>query len=803
MNIGDVFFAIRGDGGPLQVDAKKAGEAAGQAAGLAASQTLGKSFQKGLPGALSSFKTGILQGMGQQAFRGIESAISDVVNAIPDLIAKGQAYALAVHDIQEVTGASASQSSIFAGTLTSLGIPLDSLNTNFKMLSRQVATNEKLILSWGITTRDAEGVQLNMLTILDSLRGRWGAMTNAAQRNAEINKVLGKTGLDLLEYLKLSDPQVALLTSRLVAYGLVLSQDTVDAAKKAIYEQKQLDLAFTGLGVSLFTQVGPIIRLVMDNIATWVSTNGKTITDTIGTIVNAIAGLISGLTGWDTTGLSSFGDQLVALGSPGSGRVGQLSDELQTLNDKYDANAKIIKDGTKATKADTSAVDANIASVDKQIATLDKKDATAEKTFQRDMLRLAAVYGAQLLSLDADERALDTARAKEDLALQLLAAQEDLRKAQTAGPVGTIDVAAAQDARARILDIQAQQREATRVADVDARRAGLEATKAYIESIAQLETSENKKALAKNLATRRKSLEEQLAAATASGDTTAAAQLTARIEAIKTAETRTQAAIRTGVQKTELEKAKADYAELKKTITDSIGGGTSAAVTAAIEANKGLKKDIADLEDRISALYSSEYATHHGGDKAPLGAGGSLVAAWTQTAADWKTIGEGMVKSILGDGTPGSGMVGALQSLIDKANELANVLANAGLGWRYLTDETFRNMIDAQARANGMSPPSGTAGDILGWIGDVWGTVAAGPFAPPKAAGGLIHSGSSAWVGEAGIPEIATALPGGGTWITPLGGSGYGGQPAVIRLEIGGRPLLDYVDQNLAYRRRP
>ena len=70
-----------------------------------------------------------------------------------------------------------------------------------------------------------------------------------------------------------------------------------------------------------------------------------------------------------------------------------------------------------------------------------------------------------------------------------------------------------------------------------------------------------------------------------------------------------------------------------------------------------------------------------------------------------------------------------------------------------------------------------------------------------KAHGGLIAAGSSAWVGEAGM-ERAWSLPGGGTMITPVATGGAGGQPAVIRLEIGGRALMDYVDEQLVYRPR-
>lgn len=50
MNIGDIFFALRGDGGPLQVDAKKAGEAAG----LKAGQSFGAKLKMAAGGALGA-----------------------------------------------------------------------------------------------------------------------------------------------------------------------------------------------------------------------------------------------------------------------------------------------------------------------------------------------------------------------------------------------------------------------------------------------------------------------------------------------------------------------------------------------------------------------------------------------------------------------------------------------------------------------------------------------------------------------------------------------------------------------------
>lgn len=91
MNIGDVFFALRGDGSGLQVDAKKAGAAAGT--------TAGKSFNQKLS---DSFKSGLGIGAGIGAFSLLTSAVGGTVDAL-DAVVKG-----AIADEESVARLSAS-----------------------------------------------------------------------------------------------------------------------------------------------------------------------------------------------------------------------------------------------------------------------------------------------------------------------------------------------------------------------------------------------------------------------------------------------------------------------------------------------------------------------------------------------------------------------------------------------------------------------------------------------------------------------------------------------------------------------
>ena len=104
VKIGDVFFSMLLDSRDFQASAAKEGEKAGDTAGAAMSQ--------GIKGRLSDlFKGGIFAGagieLGRQALHGLETAISDVINVIPDMLRKGEDFGLNVEDITKKPGASA------------------------------------------------------------------------------------------------------------------------------------------------------------------------------------------------------------------------------------------------------------------------------------------------------------------------------------------------------------------------------------------------------------------------------------------------------------------------------------------------------------------------------------------------------------------------------------------------------------------------------------------------------------------------------------------------------------------------
>lgn len=787
-----LFAEFRGDDRKLQVDAVKAGEAAGVAAGLKASQTLGQQFKKGLPSALSAFGTGIAQGMGQQAWRGIEGAISGVANAIPDLIEKGKAWGLLVDEIADVTGATAERSSILAGSLTALGIPTANLSANFRILSTQVVTSEALFRKLGIATRDSNGVLLDTVSILDNVRGYLSGLRDGSDKAALATKLLGRSALDLIDYLNLTDAQAGALTDRLRAMGLVVGEEFRAEAEKASRETGLLDLAFTGLGVTLQAEVGPIIRRVIGSATQFIIDNMATIREVAGTVASAIAGLLGGLLGWDTSGVGTFVDSLTSLGGDGGSGVDGLRTKLAGLEGQVTKNNAVIAKGTQVTGSNTAAVDRQSAAIDRQIGVIDRREVASEKAYAKEMDRISGALQGQLDLLDAEERRLAQAERDRGLQADLLAAQEALRKARTAGPGGTIDRDAELRARQDVATAQAAIDRSERDKATAARRQTLIDTKAYIENLASLERgAENRKALAHTLANREKVLTDRLAAAQARGDTEEVAQVAAKLEAVKTTETRNNAAMRNASRRDELTQTKAQLAELKASITSAIGGGTSEAVKTAIAKNQELEAEIASLRAQLAALTtgaSGNDSRHDTGGRPPLGSGGGLASAFTETAAVWKQRGEEMRQTIadIADALERiPGIVGGIQRSFDEwgAWKPPQWLQDLGsvLDWLTLHNPATQ-FFNTQHGLNGLGIPPPTSG---------------------KALGGIIPIGRSAWVGEAGL-ERAWSMPGGGTVIEPVASSARVGSrtssPVVLQLVLpNGRVLAEFVNEQLAY----
>lgn len=494
-------------------------------------------------GALHNVLTGIGQGLGIAAFFKFEEVISRLTSAIPDLIGQGMRFGETVHNLTEMTGASAEEASRLLGTLEFLGVSTEALGMRMGILSRNVIENEDLLRKLGISIRDSNGHFLNQIEIMYRLQaGLSGVQDGTAKLRIE-QAIFGRRAADMAEFFNLTATQAKLLRAEMDRLGITMSEDATAQAEAARKEFNLLGLAVQGVANRLISDVAPALIGAVDAIARWVSENGKAIAAFAANVVNFVLGMITALTG------ASFATVTF---TTALGRIPTLANDARTNVDGL----------TGATSANTDAIDRNIARIEKQIQAIEARDRAQQRSFERAMSRLQDELTSQLDAIDAAEKAQSDLEAQARLTRELAAAERDLVAAQRSG-----DPAAIAEARQRVADIVQQQQDAQMRAADDARRAQIRSVKDYVSAIERAETEwTSKKGLLEQLKKDEAILNSKIAAEKARGDTVAVADDEIRLEAVKTAEARAQAAIRNQTQEDALAKEKSRLEDLKKSI---------------------------------------------------------------------------------------------------------------------------------------------------------------------------------------------------------------------------------------------
>lgn len=805
MNLGNIFFELRGTSGTLEVDAKKEAEAAGFAAGAAFSASFSGKLKASAAGIVGA---GLGLEIGKQMLHGLETAFQDVANVIPGMIAQGQAFALNVQDIMVKSGASAETASRFAGTLTYLGQSTEGLGQSLKTLSVQIVSNEAQFTKLGIATRDSGGNLLDTITILGNLRSYLSTTGDGATKLALATHLLGKSAGNLIEFLSLTNEQARFLNTMMDNLAVTMGGDTVAAAVGLRREENLLDLAWQGFSTALLGYVVPALRQVIGGIIELVATHGPELRQMLGDITNTVLGFASALVG--VSGVTPFQMQLDALGSStGNAALSQAQWE-QTMG----YLPIVIDKVTSSTKAGTSAIDKQIKSIDNQIAASKKRDDADETIFQRTMKRLAGEYGAQLNALDLADKLLAIANRRRDLNEQLNQAKLDLTRAQ-GGEGGTVDAGAVSSAMANIASIQAQQAENERQIAEDTQRARLQAVQSYIEGVAKLEAdNDNKKALANTLARRETKLTSELAVAQAAKDATTVADITAKLEAVKTAEARTARAIRNGDKGSELTALKAQLDAQKAAIGAADSATTSANKAELARRTRDYRAYVEGLR-RASELSWEQTGHDVGasimGDPATgTGIGGAMTKAFTDGQAAGEAWGVTMRSVIASVANALDWILKGLEHLFSDP-VLQFLMNNKGLSLRDVLGPDLANVLGVDMPAAGGDRADSQRQTRPLAPGRGGGPVPAGYAAGSKPLGGAKALGGAVM---AGVPFIGNEkrqeffMPDqSGTIIPSVGAvrgllAGGGGQPAIIRIEIGGKQLVDYIDQHLEYKRR-
>jgi hypothetical protein len=100
--------------------------------------------------------------------------------------------------------------------------------------------------------------------LMPSIMDHFAKMPNSAGKTAEVLKVFGRSGMELLPFLNQGSAGLAKFTEEAKKNGLILSQDSLDGLKANVMAQREFHAAIEGVQVSLGQALYPAITKMME-----------------------------------------------------------------------------------------------------------------------------------------------------------------------------------------------------------------------------------------------------------------------------------------------------------------------------------------------------------------------------------------------------------------------------------------------------------------------------------------------------------------------------------------------------------
>lgn len=196
--------------------------------------------------------------------------------------------------LQRYTGESAEEMSILRFAAQQTGIDVDKVAKGFGLLSKKLESGIDTYAEWGVVSRDTRGEMLPMSDLLGNLAERFEKMPNGPEKTALAMQIFGRAGADLIPLLNKGRDGLAELSAEAEKYGLVLSQDNLDAVKASTAAARDQEAAWQGLQV----QIGQYVLPVLTTVTQWFATHlppaiqfvSKIMRDDVGPVLEFVSG---------------------------------------------------------------------------------------------------------------------------------------------------------------------------------------------------------------------------------------------------------------------------------------------------------------------------------------------------------------------------------------------------------------------------------------------------------------------------------------------------------------------------------
>jgi hypothetical protein len=393
--------------------------------GLANATQRGVSTLTGTMSVFRSVLVGVAQGIGQGLWFTFRDILRDIEGIIPNLISTGQTWIQTIRDLQLETGMTAEEASTLVAVMQHLGMTTESMNVLFARLGRNIVDSEASFTALGVATRDAEGNFLSTYQILTNLRHVISENGASILSTAAAQDLFGRSGYKMLEVLQLSDSEFAALAESARNAGLVLSQETVDAAERMQRTWGGLWEQINGAAVAAFAALEPTLAAFVASFTAWLNANMEAILNFVVSVANFVMGVMGGLLGID------WGAQDAAAGLVGLGEASQVAAGGQQQL------AKAAGGAAGGESAVTKAIREQIKAIDEQIKAIGlRRQARQASEEEADLTK--AIADAERELADLQNSALNTyglsgvekVKAEQKRQADILAAQQKITDAQ-------------------------------------------------------------------------------------------------------------------------------------------------------------------------------------------------------------------------------------------------------------------------------------------------------------------------------------------------------------------------------------
>lgn len=231
-------------------------------------------FGRSFGASIKSAVTGFL------AFAGVSVSIGAVVSSLKSAIDRADE----LRDASIRLGVGVDVLSKWSYAAKQTGTDIDGLNKGLKLLAKNASEaldpksdKAKLFDALGISKDDLT----DLTTLVPKVADAFKQLPDGPQKAAVAMELFGKSGADLIEFLNQGSDGLKTFGDRAQRLGIVISQDTANAADEFNDKLDDLKTAFTGLSTQVASDLLPQLTKLVDWAVDFVSdgTKTKAITD--------------------------------------------------------------------------------------------------------------------------------------------------------------------------------------------------------------------------------------------------------------------------------------------------------------------------------------------------------------------------------------------------------------------------------------------------------------------------------------------------------------------------------------------